>query len=539
MISIPNDEVILDEATRKLAIEYFISDDESKCRVNEAIRRHNVYNDKTSDEVIKKLAEEVSKESLAQMANRAANISVGRKVVDKLAQSYVGGVKRTAQDPQDQKAVDDLSRAMVLDTKLKKLDRSFELQKNSLFMVLPYKSIENGESDESAKYILKASCYEPYRYHLISDSQDEEQARVVVIEDSRSYVDKEINGIPSTADGHNTEGFKMEYHGSKANSKNESQFIWWSSKYHFTTDVHGKIIQGKSPEDGLNPINKIPGFLVAENQDGHAWGKGGQDLIDGAILINLLITDMFCIANVQGWGQLVLIGKNIPKEIQVGPHKAIRLETQDGDTPPSVTYETANAPLDQWMSMVEQYTALVLSTNHLSPSTVSAKLDARSPASGISMLIEQAESTLDLEDRQKIYQDKEREMWEIIRRWQEVYNGSFAAPFNEIPVLKSSDVSVRFMRTKPVITEDQKLQNIKLRQELGINTLVEIIKLDDPDLTDEEAEEKLLKITAEKIKNTREAMTNASQFNEEVATDEKDEDEEEEEKGIPVKEDGN
>lgn len=504
MLKISNDELVLKKEFRASALKYFKEAGESNSRVKESLRRHKVYNDKTKEEVIEYLKREVSLETFEQMKNRAANISVCRKVIDKLAASYIGGVERKAEQESDQEAVDELSRLLELDTKMKKLDRSFELQKNAMFAVLPYKAVDQDALDgDQVQYVLKARIYEPYRYHVILDSNDEEAVRAVVLEESNYGSDNSIVGIPSTADGHGGVG----YPGAGSGKKDESLFIWWTARYHFTTNIDGDIVS--APDGSINPIGTLPLVSFSECSDGEYWSDNGCDLIDGSIMINLLLTDMLTIANVQGWGQLVMVGKNLPKTVQVGPHKAIVLDMQDGDPQPQVDYKTSNAPLETWMRMIEQYTALMLSTNHLSPSTVSGKLDARNPDSGIAMLIEQSESTLDLEDRQQMYQAKERRIWEIIRRWQEVYNGAFAPVFAQVPILKSSDVQVKFYRTKPVITEEQKLKNLELRKELGLNTMVELLKLDNPDLSNEEAEERLVKIMEEKMKQMELAMRQA------------------------------
>jgi hypothetical protein len=49
------------------------------------------------------------------------------------------------------------------------------------------------------------------------------------------------------------------------------------------------------------------------------------------------------------------------------------------------------------------------------------------------------------------------------------------------------------------------LENIKLRKELGLNTIVELLKIDNPDLSDEDAEAKAKEIMEEK-KSRRDQM---------------------------------
>jgi hypothetical protein len=50
------------------------------------------------------------------------------------------------------------------------------------------------------------------------------------------------------------------------------------------------------------------------------------------------------------------------------------------------------------------------------------------------------------------------------------------------------------------MSESEKLQNMKLRQELGIDSLISIFMKDDPSLTEKQAEEKLKKLLEQKLK---------------------------------------
>jgi len=236
-------------------------------------------------------------------------------------------------------------------------------------------------------------------------------------------------------------------------------------------------------------------------------GDGGDDLIDGSILINQVITDQFAIANVQGWGQMVITGKGIPPVIKGGPHKALIFEQDSKDDPEvKVQYVSSNPPLDVWMQMIEQYTALLLSTNNLSARNIAGKLDATSFPSGIADLIERSESIESVEDRQRMFKDAEPNIWEIIKLWMDLYSqkGILSESFTTIGTFNDSNVKVIFDDPKPTMTEEEKLSNIKLRKELGINTEIELLMIDDPELKKEDADEKLKKILEEKLKRRNE-----------------------------------
>lgn len=494
-----------------------ITESENVARKQEHLKRYELYRDQIKKYVIESLQRDnLKKETLAQMSNRATSISICKKIVNKKARVYSSGVIRAAEPTQAQDQVDQLTRLLQVDAKGKKADRYHELHRNTMWQVIPEKKQYLGET----KYCLKLRNFAPYQYDVIEDANDFEKPKVVILTDfiegnqttfaqvdTKSRTDQTAV-VPFTGN-HKDEAIADSP--SDAGS-NQRQFIWWSDKYHFTTDDHGVVIADKSPEDGLNPIGKLPFINIAKDQDGQFWAQGGDDLVDGSILLNVLATDMNSLAFIQGWGQLVITGKNIPQYLEGGPHNALIIEHDVGDPTPSVSFQSGNPPLEVWMNMIEQQAALLLSTNDLAPSTVSGKLDASSAASGIAMLIEQSEATGSIEDRQKMFQDAERDLWLVVSLWQNLLfeTGMLEDEFMEVGKLPDDlEVNVKFMHAQPAVSEEQKLNALKLRKELGIGTMVDLIMRDNPDMSEQEAEEKLQKISAEKLSAVHNMITSA------------------------------
>jgi len=515
------DEDILDGAFRKKVLSQ-ITDVENINRKNEALRRHEVYRDRIKKWVIEALVKEkMRSETLQQMENRAANISICKKIVNKLARLYIGGVSRFVDDEASQQAISQLARLLDLDTKNKKADRYKELFRNTMSQIIPEE--DSMESiGENKKFKLKARTYAPWQYDVIEDQHDHEIPRVVILSEftERNAALRSVG--EADGDGRTDRSITPIFH--QGNRRDEiiadhpedtnidnRKFIWWNEKFHFTTDSVGGIIPEMSPEDLLNPIQMLPFANITQDQDGEFWAQGGDDLIDGSILINLILTDINAIAYIQGWGQPVIVGKGVKnKVLEGGPHTALVFEAEEGDPTPSFSYVSANPQLSEMMKMVEQYTALLLTTNNLSATNVAGNLSARE-ISGIALLIELSEAVGSTEDSEKIFRRVERTQWEIIKRWQNLLfdRGALIEKFMEVGKFENADVFIKFNDTKPMITEKEKLEVIRLRKELGINEEIDLIKIDNPDITDEEAEAKLLKIKEEKLKRVNDLMQNA------------------------------
>lgn len=502
------DEILNPEVRKRILDE--IQAPENISRREEAERRTQVYRDNTIEYVAKKLEKEGLKpHTLEQMLNRAANISILKKIINKLARVYVGGVKREFEDDASQMTGDELASQLYLDTKMKKSDRFRELYKNMMLQVVPEYVYSDGDQP---KFKLKLKTLNPMAYDVVEDYQDPEIPRVIIMTHFDRKQDQTYGGINTEF----TRGKDQLVLTTRGNSQDEfiadrpedqgadcKEAIWWSDKYHFTTDLKGNILKEKSPEDLLNPIQMKPFVNVTDDQDGHFWALGGDDLVDGAILINTMLTDMFSIAYIQGWGQMVITGKGIPKLLEGGPHNAMILEANSGEPEPKVSYVSANPPLQIWMQAIEQYLALLLSTNNLSPSNVAGKLDATTFPSGIAMLVEQSEVTGSIQDKQRLFQDAEQDLWIIIQAWQNMLfdKQALTQEFMAAGKLMNARMNLHFNETKPVVTEKDKLDTIQLRKTLGINEQVDLIMIDNPSMSREDAEEKLLAIQKEKVEN--------------------------------------
>lgn len=504
-----SEEQILDPIVRKEIIKAILDTSNQK-RKNEAKRRHEVYKDQTIKYVMKKLQNEGLKPAtLTLMENRASNISIAKKVVNKLAKCYKDGVRRDAGSDQINLQVDLLNTMLQFTSSQKKVDRYLRLQKNALAFFLP-------EAIDEGKFVLKMKVFSPWQYDAIENPKDPDCPIGIILSDFYNpQVQSVITGGANQTTGIEATGPKQTVGRDPApiaegyattEAMPAEQYIFWGNKYHFTMDKNGQIINAISPEGLLNPIGMFPGVTMAKERDDGFWAGGGDDLIDGAILINTQITDMNAILFMQGWGQLVITGPkgSVPKQMETGPHHAMVLtyNPKKGEQMPKVDVVSSNPPIDAWMQAIEQYCALLLSTNNLAPGAISGKLDATNFPSGIAMLFEHSESTEDVEDAQHEFAVAERKEWKVIAGW---YNYLYDRnALNEdwsvvgrLPEPGKLEVVVKFNPANQFIPESERLDNMRKKKDLGITTQLDMLMQENPGMTEEEATAKLMEIKKE------------------------------------------
>ena len=498
---IKNENEILDPAVRKQIIEEILGS-ENQRRKQEAYKRYLTYKDQTKAFVVEQLQKQFDSSTVKEMEYCLANISLCRKVIDKLARVYNNGVRREVQrDEKLTESLEKLSKELEINSELRKANKFLKLQKNLAFYIKPCPIYY---ADGSEKYSLKLEPMNPYLYDAVEHYYDRTKPMCFILSDFEystvQYTSLDAATVGRTASP-DPQGVKKgdgidQSIADQPDDAKTKQFVWWSDSYHFVTDESGTIIS----EGTENPIKMMPIVNFALDQDGQFWAQGGDDLIDGSVLINSILTHNQHVAIIQGYGQFYMKGKNLPRNIKIGPSKAIIMEYDEGEPVPEIGYASSNPQIDALRGLVESYIALLLTTNNLSTSAVAAQLGQSNMApSGIALMIDKAESMEDVNDQRQIFLDKEHEIWEIIAAWLNLYGDMLDDSLKGYALPEEIEMNIKFHDAPVVVSESEKLQNFKLRKELGLDSMLDLIMKDNPSLTKQEAEEKLKSLMEDKM----------------------------------------
>lgn len=510
---------LLNEGNRAKIMEA-IKSSENKARKDSAYKRYEVYKDRTFRYVAEKMLLWFDRETVGEMAYAISNISLERKIVDKLARVYSQGVTRTVgkddATPDDKLSqdVEELAKLLKMNTAMKKTNRAYKRDKNAMAYIKPYKCIENNQE----MWDIEICTMFPYLYDVIQDPNNKSKPLAVILshycpppadlltipqnENQAGIHTRGTSADSSTLTKSFTPSDKVD--NEPEYSENENQVIWWSNNYHFTTDLIGKMQLGQDGND--NPIGELPFTNFAEDQDGEFWATGGDDLVDGSILVNCLISHMNHIAVVQGYGQFYMTGANLPRYVKVGPSKAICLEHGKEDPTPQLGFLQSTPPLTELKENIEMYVAMLLTTNNLSVSGLATNLgNSQAPAAGISLIIDKAESMEDVNDQQQIFHDNEPSIWVKIAKWMNLYKGKglLVKRLAEYDLPEDVQVQLKFPDPAPIMTEKEKLDNLKARQDLGISTTADLITMDNPQLTKDQAKSKVSELTQERAQKIK------------------------------------
>jgi len=516
-------EVVASQELRKKIIEE-IQGPENQRRKSESYRRHQCNKDRTKLFVLDELIKQFDPETVREMNYSIANLSVSRKIIDKLAKVYANGCKRTGKNDAETKAIEETANLLEMNRKMKTTNRYLRTHKNTVVGILPCPVYDLAAQPGSEAYELKLQAFEPHLYDVIEQFYDREKPMFIITSNYKATSSQMTAPDPATANrGASSVAPKPLSDGrdqviaDKPDDHNADveAFVWWSKYYHFTTNAKGEFLamgneksKGQvSPDDIVNPIQRLPFYNFAMDQDGSFWAEGGEDIFDGSVHINCAISHQQHIGTCQGYGQFYMRGKNLPKFVKAGVNKAILMEVADKDDPqPEIGFASANPKLQELKEQVVMYVALLLTTNNLSTKAVAAELSGSGEfASGISLIIDKAESIEDVQDQRDVFYKGEPELFEITSAWQQVYKDRLTDAWKQAMLPQDVELNLKFNDYAPIMSEKEKLENMKLRKELGIDSMLDLIMRDNPDMTKEEAEKRLLEIVEAKLKETASA----------------------------------
>lgn len=507
---------LLNQEVRAAFIKSFASSANQQ-RKTDAFRAYQCLKDKTHLYVIENLSNQFASETVQEMMTQLSNVSILRKVIEKLARVYSNGVKRTMPNPEDTKEIEEAAKLLDFDGAMKKANRYYRTFKNTLVFVKPLKSSDQED------YGFEIEVKPPFHYDVIPDPENPKVPLAVVLSDYQSakplmyalgdaasagrgvgvVKTTTVDALGYTEDDGSPASLVNTYSpgASSSDAEDKREFIWWTKTLHFTTNAKGEITN--FGDGGENPILELPFVNICGDQDNGFWASGGEDLVHAGIQINSMLSSAKNIGVSQGHGQLYMTGQNLPKSIKIGPNYCIQLEQQEGEPAPTIGYLNASPELAELRSLLETEVALMLTTNNLSTSGFSLSLQGgKDFASGIAMMIDKSESIEDVNEQAQVFIHKEPLIWALLAKWHAVFASrqilnedwrQVALPFAE----EMKALSIRPNTIKPVISETEKLAIMEKRKQLGLASQLDLIMTDDPSLTEKTALEKLARITAQ------------------------------------------
>ena len=423
-----------------------------------------------------------------------SNISVSKMVTDKRAAAYNEAPIRSVDGNQDKtEFLTQIYNEANGSREMQFHDVVFNLNKYDLMWV------NYREKEERFQFI----CLHPYEFVLV---RDKDTGKVLVV--GMNYPSTEIT---QNARGQGVEGTVRSGDGisdliaeSQSDSAAEGEtWVFWSDTQHVkirTTSVK-VIVAGeeklkKSIEyvdiegnpRNVNPLGILP--FVLTTSDTAIDYPTVNSLTEQSITFNAQQSETLTAKNLHGTG---IQSFKYPERMQGrfknmthGQTEAIHLPQsgKEGDAPTEFEYHTSGAQLIPMMENDMNLLRQIMQEHEVEG--MKMDLADSNATSGISRAIAGSSVQKVIERNQQIYAETEKSMFEIIKAWDR-FNGT--RMFGE-----EDELQIVYPKPKVMVSDKETLENIQKLLDLGlIEEWEKFIKMD-PNLSEEQAREKLERI---------------------------------------------
>jgi len=262
----------------------------------------------------------------------------------------------------------------------------------------------------------------------------------------------------------------------------EDMIVYWSDKEHFYIDSDNEKIAVEDEEGNvnaamINPYKEIPFAVLRFQSSSDFWGEPQQDLAENNIWYNVMESNRLFVEMFQGLG--IGVGINLGKNATVtnAPNTMIMVnDVRDDMERPSIEFASTNAPLGELRENLDFYYKRIGNSKGLSPQSMSNDITGQS---GVAKAYDSIELAIKKDNHKHIMKQFEKELFQKIKL---VYN------FHSDKKL-SDDLmfNVDIIEDEPEtdVTKEIELNNFKL--EKNIISVIDLMIKDNPDLTTEEA----------------------------------------------------
>ena len=414
-----------------------------------------------------------------------SEFSLSKKIYDKKSKSYKEAPRRKLSSDLETEEYTDILWRNKFNHRMRKADRYYHRHKHFLLTVFP----DETKEDKWHFHPLPA-----YMYDCVFN--DDGTLKVVVL----SYPDRTVRLGP------NTDGLdSLIAESGDTDEGNESTvYTLWTDTQCMKVRVKKakgtkhviELLSQERNADNVNPYGVLP-FVFAPELDESNYPVQSP-LASQVINLNALNSIYLTSSNMQ-IGQLVLKypeGKDIQYVTQ-GLMTAIKLpqSTNPDDPDTDANYISPSPNLSGHREGVISYMTMILQEQGIENTQV---VDAGTQqfSSGFDRLLANADVQGIIEDtQQNVFQDVEQQVYSLVKTIYENYfkRSKFSDEF----------IDVTFEKPKILISDSDKLSNLKQMIELGLIEEHEKFTIVDPNLSEEEAMEKLERIEAKKMEKAQ------------------------------------
>jgi hypothetical protein len=351
---------------------------------------------------------------------------------------------------------------------------------------------EVGPTSGSPKYYWKFYSLAPYEFDVVRD--EDGCVECVIL----SYPSRSVTG---SGDGHDA---KIAELGKSDEKSDERQYAFWTKNQHVVVKVTGRekdktknkveVVAVDGNPNGLNPYGVIPFVYVPMDYDSNF--PNPSPLPHQTVEFNALMSVYLTSANMQVG--ILKITRPEKQKISIASqslYTAIEVpqSSKPEDKPSDIDFISPTPNMSGHREAITTYLATIMDEQGVSSNQLINPTENFS--SGFDRLLAQADIQALIEENQELYSRVEDQIYNIVATQMSV-----VAKDNSLPIDKSeSNFQIVYRKPKVMLSDNEKLANLKAMKDLGIWPDWELVQMYDPNLSPDEAKAKLQDIQQSKV----------------------------------------
>ncbi len=265
--------------------------------------------------------------------------------------------------------------------------------------------------------------------------------------------------------------------------------VYWSVRDHYLIDKFGVKHAPAGNPGMINPYGRLPIAVLRFQDDEEFWGEGKWSLVEGNEEVAVQYSNIAFTALFQTHGQAVAINTGLSGEPEIGPNRVIKIENagQAGQQQSDFRFASPNPAIEEVQELIDWLVRSLHIDEGISPQQFETEIVN---SSGVAKILDSAEMNEIREDHRQVLEDFEHDLFDVVRT---VWN--IEVPNRKIP--ESAVFSIQFGEPKVVKTIDEKIKERESAIALNTGSRVDFIMEDNPELTRQQAQEKLKNIIEE------------------------------------------
>lgn len=468
---------------------------ENEQRKQRSQRQCRIYQGHLDQYVYEKLRQWFKPRTVKQIP-RVSYINIAERVIKDCATIYKRDPVRTFLNASDDLAEDlrMLYKRMFINQRMRVSNQYYKLQdQNHIQPVLV-----NGE--------IELRVYKQHLLDAVENEMNPEKADAYSISafDDDNFLYDPFNVTPTSRIGV-SESFRTN----TSNRINEriadqdddkalkERYVVWTPELNFIMNGKGEVIS----EDDSNPLGEIPIIDISAYKDFKYFIETNFSTTEFSVMYNAMMSSHMHVLKYNGFAQAVIKGPPgmFEDEIEIGVDNALYLPT-DPNNPTEVDYSfvSPSADINGSLESMKMNLSNFLSSRGIDSNIISGTPSATAYGSATERLIANMEKFEQTQDDFSLYERVEQRLFSVIKNMINTYQDSGllnpAYRIGKIP--DDVEISVEFARPQLLETDQERIEKLRNKQELGIASRIDAI-MEYYDVSRDEAEEMAVRIDME------------------------------------------